>query len=459
MIYIILFILLIYTYKSFLNNSVNLIYWLAFVVSIVGVNIHYGITFYLSRIVILLFLLTFLLKSSFNKKIDKIWIYIPFISIFIQFISVIFSPRKIDGFQNVFIYISCFFIFILVIAYANKIEHIVKAIKIYLFVGIIQGLYGIYQLFGSIRGWPTYQTILAGIPMANDRTEDGYFYSGPFAAFRAIGFFSSDVSHYSGYLAGVLILSIALISYDKTKFYPYLVFFIGLIGLIFSLSRSGILAFIVFGIPTLYYTLRRFGLINRFNIFKYKFSFFLIFILILFINNSPFKEEIPNPFITLSDRFEDIVNPNEDNGGSMNEHIYTRELGIDAFLSSPIIGVGLGVNASPWYSEKYQAGWGGSHSYHIDKLGQTGLVGIIIEWILMFMILKYMIKALKVKNDNRISKFLLSGLFATYLTIILGNFLYYYYLNDFVWFIMGCCVALSRIIIKANAERLNILSV
>ena len=74
-------------------------------------------------------------------------------------------------------------------------------------------------------------------------------------------------------------------------------------------------------------------------------------------------------------------------------HIY--ELGIDAFLSSPIIGVGLGVNASPWYSKKYQAGWAGSHSYHIDKLGQTGLVGIIIEWILMFMILKYMIKAYK----------------------------------------------------------------
>ena len=143
----------------------------------------------------------------------------------------------------------------------------------------------------------------------------------------------------------------------------------------------------------------------------------------------------------------------------MNEHIFTRELGIDAFLSSPIIGVGLGVNASPWYSEKYRADWAGSHSYHIDKLGQTGLVGIIIEWILMFMILKYMIKALKVNNENKISKFLLSGLFATYLTIILGNFLYYYYLNDFVWFIMGCSVALSRIIIKENVERLNCLTV
>ena len=231
MIYVILLFLLLlflYAYKSFLSNSVNLVYWLAFVVSIVGINIHYGITFYLSRIVILLFFLTFLFKNNFYNKIGKIWLYIPLTSIFIQIISVIFSSRKIDGLQNVFIYISCFFIFILVIVFAKKVEHVVKAIKYYLFVGIIQGLYGIYQLFGAVRGWPTYQTILAGIPMANDRTEDGYFYTGPLASFRAIGFFSSDVSHYSGYLAGILLLSISFIAFDKKKYFPYIVLIFGL---------------------------------------------------------------------------------------------------------------------------------------------------------------------------------------------------------------------------------------
>lgn len=438
-------------FLNYLRNTVTIVYALAFTVSIVGINIHYGITLYLSRIVVIIFLFALFFNKSINFKISKKWFYIPLISIIIQILSTLISKRVIDGFQQIFIYILCYIIFLLIIAFSTKTEHIFKAIKIYLMVGIIQGIYGIYQLFGAVRGWPTYQTILSGIPMANDRTEDGYFYTGPLASFRAIGFFSSDVSHYSGYLAGILILSLALLAYDNKKTFPYIVFLFGSLGLLFSLSRSGILAFLIFGIPSLYYTLRKFNLIKKFNFLKYKLPILLLTLLTILIINSPFREEIPNPFIILSDRFDDIINPNEDNGGSMSEHLFTRELGLDAFLSSPLLGVGLGVNASPWYSKKYEAGWGGSHSYHIDRLGQTGILGLIVEWIFMFFILRYMFIALKKANTDRFSKFLLAGLLATYLTIILGNFLYYYYLNDFVWFIMGCSVALSRIVIK-NSE-------
>ena len=47
--------------------------------------------------------------------------------------------------------------------------------------------------------------------MANDRTVDGYFYAGAYPAFCAIGFFSSDVSHYAGYMAEFFIISLLMI--------------------------------------------------------------------------------------------------------------------------------------------------------------------------------------------------------------------------------------------------------
>lgn len=445
---LIFFIILIFfvVYKI-CNNSLIVLNALALVVSIVGINIHVGVTFYLSRIVLILFLIS-LFFSKFKPKISLIWLQIPLLSIIIQLISVLLSDRVPEGLRHLFIYISMFSVFITIIVIGKESKDVTKAIVFYLIIGVVQGLYGIYQVIGGVKGWPTYQTLLAGIPMANDRTVDGYFYTGAYSAFRAIGFFSSDVSHFAGYMAGVLLICLAMIANNRKIFFPYIVFLIGSAGLLFSLSRSGIISFIIFGIPSLAFLLMKANVIPKIN--------FKSILLTLFIFSSvgfmglrivSLNENIQNPFLILTSRFENIFDTNSSQNESMSDHVLTRQLGLDAFLSNPIIGVGPGVNAAPWFSDKLYADWAGSHSYHIDMLGQVGFLGLLIEWVLMYLIIVYMFKGIKVKNSSKYNKAILCGLLSAYITIILGNFLYYYYLNDFVWFIMGSGVALSRSLI------------
>jgi hypothetical protein len=423
---------------------------LALVVSVVGINIHVGATFYLSRIVLILFFVSLLL-NQFKSNIKLIWFQIPLLSMLVQLVSVLFSDRISEGLRQLFIYLSLFAIFLIIIIVSKDSKTITKAIIYYLFMGIVQGLYGMYQVIGGVKGWPTYQTLMAGIPMANDRTVDGYFYTGAYSAFRAIGFFSSDVSHYAGYMAGILIISLSMIANNKKQIFPYLVFAIGGAGLLFSLSRSGIIAFLLFGIPSLLILLRKADIIPKIKI-KSIIFFLLVSIVIggigtIIFNNN---DDVQNPFIILTSRFENILDANSSQSESMSDHFLTRQLGLDAFMASPIIGVGLGVNAAPWHSENLNAEWAGSHSYHIDMLGQIGLIGLLLEWLLMGFIIWYMLKGLKVKEASNYNKAMLCGLLSAYITIILGNFLYYYYLNDFVWFIMGSGVALSHTIIQEN---------
>ncbi len=423
---------------------------LAFVVSVVGINIHVGVTFYFSRVVLILFFVSLLL-NKFKSNIKPIWFQIPLLSMFMQLISVLLSDRISEGLRQLFIYLSLFTLFLTIIIIGKDSKIITKAITYYLIMGIIQGLYGMYQVIGGVKGWPTYQTLMAGIPMANDRTVDGYFYTGAYSAFRAIGFFSSDVSHYAGYMAGVLIISLSMIANNKKQIFPYLVFFVGIAGLLFSLSRSGIISFLLFGIPSLFFCLRKADIVTKIKIKSSLLALLTILVIggicIKYFNNN---DDVQNPFVILTSRFENILDASSSQSESMSDHLFTRQLGLDAFMTSPIFGVGLGVNATPWYSERSHAFWAGSHSYHLDMLGQIGLVGLLFEWLLMGFVIWYMFNGLKVKDASKFNKAMLCGLLSTYMTIILGNFLYYYYLNDFVWFIMGSGVALSHSIVQEN---------
>jgi hypothetical protein len=293
---------------------------------------------------------------------------------------------------------------------------------------------------------------MIGIPMMqNERMTEGYFYSGSFGTFRPSGFFPNDVSHFAGYMAGILLICMALVSYKRNLVWWYSVMFFGVASLIFSLSRSGIFAFFLFGLPALLLLLSRF----TDAIFRRTLRFGIIFLfmlpptgMVMSLALSSFSIELPSVFELLSTRVTDLINPGEDEtGGSMDEHIITRLASLDAFASSPLIGVGLGVNNSPWYSETYNRYYAGAHSYHFDMLAQTGIIGALLQLYLMLMVLKYMWRGVVASKEPSLERHLLAGLLAAYVAILLGNFLYGYFLLDFVWFIMGIGVALSRLLI------------
>lgn len=454
---LLVFLMLYVAFRFTSSNSDMFFYALSAVVSLVGINIHFGITLYLSRLVILLFFVGLFLRLSMREprvKINQIVIpfgIICFVILLEHFISSMLSERLYEGLRQILIYASVMTLFILIITLSEKSETIIKGVKIYIAVGLTQGLYGIYQVIGGPFGWPTYQTLLAGIPTSSDKTIDGFLYSGPYGLFRATGFFPGDVSHFAAYMASVIVLVLALLMHNPRSMYLKLVFAISVAALLLSLSRSGVLSLILFGVPTLLFVVVKFKLIrSRFYSKFFRYSFGFIIILALFMPQ--FTNFDVSYFIDIINRrMSDLVNVGVDAQGSMGIHILTRLMALDAFVSSPLFGVGLGVNASPWFSEFYNAGWAGSHSHHFDILGQTGLLGALLEWLFMWMVGSYMWRGLKIKQAPHQERLLLAGLFSTFILIIFGNLLYHYFLNDFVWYLLGSGVALSRaIILDAN---------
>jgi hypothetical protein len=447
------------------SRPTTVLYALALVVSIVGINIHYGVTIYLSRVVLFLFLIALIVRSAVGHRCGlQLKFLSRFISIFalillVQLISVLLSSQVSDGLRQMFIYMSMMALFSAVVVIGSKPEAIIKAIKVYLAIGVVQGLYGIYQVIGAPMSWPTYQTFMAGIPTANDRLTEGFFYSGSFQSFRATGFFPADVSQYAGYMAGVLLLAISLMANNWRSRFSYVVIAIAGAGFVLSLSRSGYTAFIAVGIPSILLVRWR-ARLNAQNIWR---PFFILVSLLVVVGVSLSLDmtgmgniDFQKIFAIMSSRYSDVLNPGISEVDSMELHIISRLLAIDAWASSPLLGVGLGVNASPWYSERYQEFWGGAHSHHLDILGQTGLLGACLQWTFMGFVALYMWRGLIASRHNSEGRNVLAGILSTYITIILGNFFYHYYLSDFVWFLMGCGVALSRGIQREQIAPANV---
>jgi hypothetical protein len=445
-----------------------ILYLLAFFVSFVGLNIHVGVTLYISRLIIIVFLLSLIFGAlqgktiRFPRKSGYSYIQIFVLITCSQLLSIYCSGIQniVDGLIQLFINLAVMALFITTITVAVDLNEIVKAVKIYISAAAIQGVYGIYQVFAAPYGWPTYQTVLAGIPTANDRTEGGVQYFSAYQAFRATGFFPADVSHFSGYLAGSLLITISLFYSSQKRWHLSLVLLICCSALLLTFSRSGILSFFVFGVPSVVFLLWRANLGSRKSSFggiKSALPYVAVGISLLILLDRSWPElELSRVLETLGARLTDLTNSGDSEVESMATHLETRLLGIDAFLSSPLIGVGMGLITSPWYSETYQTTWHGAHAHHLDILGETGVFGAMLQWILMGMVVRYMWRGLLSGRSPSLGRNLLAGILSAYITIIFGNFLYRYYLNDFVWFLMGVGVALSRLLIIQ--AKLNLIS-
>ena len=320
---------------------------LAAVVSLVGINIDLGVTIRLSRVFLFLFLITFLLNWNYFKKLkvsDSIYPFFILFTLIIvnQIISSLMSDHLQSGISQIFIYINLMFLFLAILLTSGNIEIIKKGIKIYILVGLIQAAYGFYQIFAGPLGLPTYQSLFAsmGIPMTNDQTSDGYLYSGALGLFRTTGFFSADVSHYAGYLVGIITISLSMLFHNPKRKYLWLIFIIAIFALILSFSRSGQLAFILFGLPALLFLLIYFKLIffRVRNIFNLKIaSVFTVFIFSLPFIANQVGFDIDQVATTISSRFTDLFDAGSNDKESMGIHILTRLQGLMPFLLIPFL--------------------------------------------------------------------------------------------------------------------------
>ena len=199
-------------------------------------------------------------------------------------------------------------------------------------------------------------------------------------------------------MACIIILTLTFILTDPRSKFLKIVLFVSVLALFLALSRSAFLALVLFGLPTgfvLGLKLRYITFKTFMNITKY-IGVFIIIILLLWPRVSNFIDfDIIFFFQVILRRLADLINAGVDPQGSMSIHVLTRLQALDAFSQYPFFGVGLGVNASPWFSELYNAGWAGSHSHHLDILGQTGMLGAMLEWLFMLVVVYYIWKVIK----------------------------------------------------------------
>jgi len=434
-----------------MSRPVLILYGYGLFSSFLSVNLHIGMTFYVTRILLVCLGLAILIRSAlgakggFTSRIDLRFILLFLGTLIVQNIGVILiTPNKADGFRQMFIYLSMMMVFLAVLVLGTQVSIVIKAIKYYLVFGVVQGLTGVYQVAGFMLGLPMYQDFLVGIPTGNPRNMMRVWWDGEVGSPRAFGFLS-DANHYAGYLVGVILLALALIAWNRRSIFPYIVLFTSSAGLAFSLSRSGIVTLFLVGGPVLLFLLHR----GRFR------TFFLrpmlkigMILVVLRVVLSPIIDGVPeiralDPWRVVSHRLEKFLEGNDD--ATTHAHINTRMAALEAFADYPFLGIGLSTIR---YSEKYNEYFGGSHSHHLDALGHTGLIGAGLEWAFMALVGLYMWRGIKYSPPNSEGRAVLIGLFASFCAVFMGNFLYHYYLNDFVWFLMGCGVAMGRNVMR-----------
>lgn len=435
----------------FLNRPAMILYALALAVSLYAVNVKIGFTICLSRLLLALLVLVMALRAFLNVRgglqlrINPVFFILFAATIFVQSLALPTVKIPLEHARQMFIYMSMMAIFIAVLILGSDIKVVVRALRFYLAFGVVQGLVGVYQVVGGLQGWPMYQDFVYGgvrdtITTGNPRNLIGVFWSGADAMPRAFGFLS-DASHYGAYLVGVILLALAFLVYNRRDILAYLALFAGGAGLILSLSRSAWFTLIVFGLPGLFYLIRKSGFGLR---WIRRPVMAMIFIMALLFGAGLYAAHsgLFDIKAVLARRIETFVSGES----SAETHLYTRLMALDAWQSSPLIGVGWDFkNAiTGWYSPRYREAWGGSHSHHLDALAGSGIIGLVLEWIFMAIVFRYMWRGLKQSQRGSRERAVLAGVLAAYVAIFLGNFLYHYYLYDFVWFLMGCGVAMGR---------------
>jgi hypothetical protein len=426
---------------------------LAMAVSISSINIHVGATIYFSRLMVIALLAVTVIRTGVGVRSElHTWVDHAVLTLFaaticVQFVSLQSAPSPPDGLRQIFINLSMMAIFIVVGVLATNVRGLLNALDLFVLVGAIQGAVGIYQVVGVLKGWPMYQDFLVGIPVGNPRNELREFWFSGLSP-RAFGFFA-DPGHYAGYLACVLVFALAMLTVRHRPRLAYVAIAFGTPGLLLSLSRSGILAFFGIGLPLLLLLMPKMG-VSRARVAwpviatALSLAGALEVMLLVFPSIAQLAARI-DIWSLLAGRLADIVGAAGKTGDSMQLHIQTRLIALDAFRTSPVVGIGIG-NAPFWVSPTLGVGWGGAHSHHLNMLGETGLLGAFCEWATMWYIARRMWLAIPFAPPRSHARMMMVALFVSYITIILGNFMYEYYFEDFVWFLMGSGLAMARIL-------------
>lgn len=305
-----------------------------------------------------------------------------------------------------------------------------QLLKIYVITACTMALYGLVQLLAYML----FGKILPGVLVGGNfiRLPGPFFDANHFPAYLATA---------APFLAGYAWLSKSL--FKKVAAWAF--FYLLTLLILFTFSRSGLIAITVACFFLVYFALRL-GMIKKLGPIMIG---VILASLLVYVSAHTSKSFVH--------RIGTIVNPLDK---STNAHLLLLQGAVELFQSSPLYGVGYGS-----FSERFRNSYAGSehalidpatqvrvpaHSLWFESLSETGALGFGLFFGLIVIVLVKIVSTIQVvKNDQ--SKVLMSCLFASLTALATGAVLYSYNL-EFFWFILFISYFLAIASVKAYQE-------
>lgn len=302
--------------------------------------------------------------------------------------------------------------------------------RIYVYIGLITGLFGLFQYVYSVIGGGKLTGVLVG---------------GDYVRLPATFY---DANHFAAYLVTVAPLTIAFAWLAKkfwTKAFWWSCYFIITFVVLYTFSRSGLLGLAVASFLVLLTGI----LLGYYRKILPLLGALLLVGIVVFVSNATGR--------SLVTRATSIVNLNEP---STKAHYLLLKGEIELFTKNPIFGVGYGS-----FSEKFRETETGqehatvdkatlvripAHSVWLEVITETGLIGLSVYLFFAITILGTLIKLIK-NSTNKTVRIYSLGFLSGMVGVWTSGFFYSYNL-EFFFFFLFLGYLFARILRQLSSE-------
>lgn len=396
-----------------------------------------GITIRPSQILALVLLVVWAVKAVVQKnfKLAKNPLLIPLFAFLLANLISIGQAANLERSILVFLFTLFTILFSLLIPNLITDEAKLKrVVGILLLTTTLVCLFGLWQFFGDMLNLPTtitglrehYTKMVFGFPRIQSTALEPLY----FANFL--------------FLPMALVYSFLVSRSSSMKIIRLLPFFILItLNLVLTVSRGGYLGAIVLGLVISLIYFRR--------VFRLKFILPLlvgVFLVSIFaIRALGFGDVFQINFETFAQHVRNVFS-----GPAYLERIETFEGAKQAWYTSPIIGIGPGqygpfVASHPYLEPK--EGWKIVNNEFIELLAETGVLGLGLFLIVLFILFFRSLKAIA-RAPNPYLKAIMVALFAAFLGVLAQyqTFSILYIMH--VWFLIGLMISVQNLILKPS---------
>lgn len=316
-------------------------------------------------------------------------------------------------------------------------ENLQKIIRVLLFSSLIVGAFGLFQFAGNVIGLPDTITFL----------KQGY--DSRVFGFPRIQAFSMEPLYFADYLFLPICLGMAYF-FGEAKDFVNRWWILGLtvlllINFILTVSRGAYLGF-VFSFLVL-------GVLMFKKIFTWKHILIICFSILVLGYSVAFA--LSNGDTRATNEFiNHILVKDYTVGESVQGRLTASNEAYQAYLSSPVFGIGMG-NYGP-YAKSYplntpKDGWDIVNNEYMEILAETGTVGIVCFSLILLFLAYRSLRAILMAKDTYL-KLTMMGELAAFIGILVQYAFFSTLYIIHIWVLIGLMVGTQNLIIKQKSE-------